>query len=137
MRADRHALPATRKLFAHFLRKSFCAPPNRTRRRNYFHGRCTVSTGTFRARIVMPPMQVDARAHSARTNKSAEKKRFRKRRGDHDANSSMRSRTNRAADPAKAPDPVASGLENILQKVLTVEKTVIRFRAADMTCGRE
>jgi hypothetical protein len=137
MHADRRTLPATRKLFAHFLRKSFCAPPNRTRGRNYFHGRCVASTGASRACVVMPPMQVDARTHPARTNKSTEKKRFRKRRGDDDANSSMRSRTNRAADPAAAPNPVASGLENILQKVLTVEKTVIRFRAADMTCGRE
>jgi hypothetical protein len=137
MRADRRASPASRKLFAHFLRKSFCAPPNPTRRRNYFHGRCTVSAGTSRACIVLPPMQADTRAHSARTNKSAEKKRFRKRRGDDGANSSMRSHANRAADPPAAPDPVASGLENILQKVLTVEKTVIRFRAADMTCGRE
>jgi hypothetical protein len=137
MRADRRALPLPPKLFAQFLRKSFCAPPNPTRRRNYFHGRRTVSAGRSRARIDMPPMQADVRAHSAHANKSTEKKRFRKRRRGDVANSSMRSRANRAADPLVWADPVASGLENILQKVLTVEKTVIRFRAADMTCGRE
>jgi len=124
-------------MFAHFLRKSFCAPPNSTRHRNYFHGRYTVSAGTSCACVVVAAAQSDARVQSARANKSAEKKRFRKRRGDDGANSSMRSHANQAADPPAAPDPVASGLENILQKVLTVEKTVIRFRAADMTCGRE
>jgi hypothetical protein len=124
-------------LFAHFLRKSFCAPPKSTRHRNYFHGRCTVSAGTSRARVVMPAAHGHARARSARANKSAEKKRFRKCRGDDRANSAMRSHANPATDPPAAPDPVASGLENISPKVLTVEKTVIRFRAADMTCGRE
>jgi hypothetical protein len=137
MRADRRALPSARKLFAHFLRKSFCAPPNPTRRRNYFHGRCTVSADGSHACIDTPPMRAEVRAHSACANKSTEKKRFRKRGRDDCANSSKRSRAIRAADRSAEPDPVAGGLENIFQKVLTVEKTVIRFRAADMTCGRE
>jgi hypothetical protein len=85
----------------------------------------------------MSAAQFNACVQSARTNKSAEKKRFPKRCGDDRANSPMRSHANRAADPPAAPDPVDSGLENISPKVLTVEKTVIRFRAADMTCGRE
>jgi hypothetical protein len=134
---DRCAPPAPRKLFAHFLRKSFCAPPNSTRHRNYFHGRYMVSAGIRRARVDMPAARADACAQSARTNKSAEKKRFSKRRGKDFAISSMRSRANGGADPPAAPDPGVRGLENILPKVLTVEKTVIRFRAADMTCGRE
>jgi len=95
------------------------------------------SAGASRACVVVSPVHADACVQSARTNKSAEKKRFRKRRDDEGAISSMRSRANRAADPSSTPDSVAGGLENILPKVLTVEKTVIRFRAADMTCGRE
>jgi hypothetical protein len=126
-----------RKLFAHFLRKSFCAPPNSTLHRNYFRGRYAPPTGASRVRVVMRAAHADARARSPHTNKSAEKKRFRKRRRDDRANSSTRSTGNRTVDPPAPPVPVASGLENILPKVLTVEKTVFRFRAADMTCRRE
>jgi hypothetical protein len=39
--------------------------------------------------------------------------------------------------PQAASGPAADGRENNWPKVLTLEKTVIRFRAADMTCGRE
>jgi hypothetical protein len=37
---------------------------------------------------------------------------------------------------ATRPD-ASAGPENIFRKVLTLEKTVIRFRPADATCGRE
>jgi hypothetical protein len=39
--------------------------------------------------------------------------------------------------PMAASGPAADRRENNWPKVLTLEKTVIRFRAADMTCGRE
>jgi hypothetical protein len=74
---------------------------------------------------------------AARWKKSAEKKHFRNARCDI-ADVAADETSSRSGDiPPAACGPAADRRENNWPKVLTLEKTVIRFRAADMTCGRE
>jgi hypothetical protein len=74
---------------------------------------------------------------NARWKKSAEKKHFCNTCCDI-AGVAVHETSSRSGDiPLAASGPVVDRRENNWPKVLTLEKTVIRFRAADMTCGRE
>jgi hypothetical protein len=69
--------------------------------------------------------------------KSTEKKHFRNARSEIAAVAADGTPSRSGDIPLAISGPAADGRENNWPKVLTLEKTVIRFRAADMTCGRE
>jgi hypothetical protein len=124
-------------LFAHFLRKTICAAPKSAAPPNYFRAPRATSTGVFLPRVSATLSARDARARQTPANKSAEKKRFPNSRDNAAANALARRPADHASDRPPASGGIAAGHENNSPKVLTLEKTVIRFRAADMTCRRE
>jgi hypothetical protein len=124
-------------LFAHFLRKTFCAPPESAVARNYFQAAHATLADRSRRQASSTASPCDAREPLTHADKSAEKKQFRNGGDNAAANTRARRRALGAADRRSAPGWIGAEPENNSPKVLTLEKTVIRFRAADITCRRE